>query len=154
VVSSTARPHFTPGKDPVAILQEAGWAPGPLWTGGKSRSHRDSIQDRPAELPGQQIFNIDVENKHTALLTFRELSLIKGIFSVLFIFVSDIHSLVKLYYFTIISIIFLLSEMQLAGNRILHFGSLSTFYVMGRVWHPRIHTVLVSSTECFEKRLL
>jgi hypothetical protein len=26
VVSSTPRPHFTPGKDPEPILQEAGWA--------------------------------------------------------------------------------------------------------------------------------
>ena len=33
VVRSTPRPHFTPGKDPVPILQEAGWAPGPVWTG-------------------------------------------------------------------------------------------------------------------------
>jgi len=48
VVSSTPRPHFTPGKDPAPILQEAGWAPGPVWTGGKSRPHRDSIPDRPA----------------------------------------------------------------------------------------------------------
>ena len=48
VVSSTPRPHFTPGKDPVPILQEAGWAPGPVWTGGKSHPHRDSIPDRPA----------------------------------------------------------------------------------------------------------
>jgi len=48
VVSSTPRPHFTPGKDPVPILQEAGWAPGPVWTGGKSRPHRDSIPERPA----------------------------------------------------------------------------------------------------------
>ena len=47
VVSSTPRPHFTPGKDPVPILQEAGWAPGLVWTGGKSRPHRDSIPDRP-----------------------------------------------------------------------------------------------------------
>ena len=38
----------TPGKDPVPIIQEAGWAPGPVWTGGKSRPHRDSIPDRPA----------------------------------------------------------------------------------------------------------
>ena len=29
MVSSTPRPYFTPGKDPVPILQEAGWAPGP-----------------------------------------------------------------------------------------------------------------------------
>ena len=42
VVSSTPPPHFTPGKDPVPVLQEAGWAPGPVWTGGKSRPHRDS----------------------------------------------------------------------------------------------------------------
>ena len=48
VVSSTPRPHFTPGKDPVPILQEAGCAPGQVWTGGKSRPHRDSIPDRPA----------------------------------------------------------------------------------------------------------
>jgi len=48
VVSSTPQPHFTPGKDPVPILQEAGWAPGLVWTVGKSRPHRDSIPDRPA----------------------------------------------------------------------------------------------------------
>ena len=48
VVSSTPRPHFTPGKDTVSILQEAGWAAGPVWKGGKSRPHRDSIPDRPA----------------------------------------------------------------------------------------------------------
>jgi len=66
VVSSTPRPHFTPGKDPVPILQEAGWTPGPVWTGGKSRPHRDSIPDRPGrssvaiptELPGPFIIII------------------------------------------------------------------------------------------------
>ena len=48
VVSSTPRSHFTPGKDPVPILQEAGWAPGVVWTAGKSLPHRDSIPERPA----------------------------------------------------------------------------------------------------------
>ena len=48
VVSSTPRSHFTPGKDPVPILQEAGWAPEPVWMGGIPRPHRDSIPDRPA----------------------------------------------------------------------------------------------------------
>ena len=48
VVSNTPRPRFTPGKDPVPILEEACWAPGPVWTGEKSRPHRDSIPDRPA----------------------------------------------------------------------------------------------------------
>jgi len=59
---SAARPGCTlpPGIDPVPILQEAGWAPGPVWTGEKSRLHQDSISDLPArsslaiptELPG------------------------------------------------------------------------------------------------------
>ena len=48
VVSSIPRPHFTPGKDPVPILQEVGWTPGLVWTGRKSRPHRDSIPNHPA----------------------------------------------------------------------------------------------------------
>ena len=78
MVSSTPRPHFTPGKDPVPNLQEAGWAPGPVWTGGKSRPHRDSIPDRPArssvaiptELPGPHTFNVDnsLKDKKTSCI--------------------------------------------------------------------------------------
>jgi len=30
------RPLFTPGKDLVPIVQEAGWAPGPVWTGAEN----------------------------------------------------------------------------------------------------------------------
>ena len=36
VVSVTPRPLFTPGKDPVPIIQEAGWAPGPVWSGAEN----------------------------------------------------------------------------------------------------------------------
>ena len=47
-----SQPHApatsTAWRDLVPIVQEAGWAPGPVWTGGKSRPHRDSIPDRPA----------------------------------------------------------------------------------------------------------
>jgi len=50
VVSSTPRPHFTTGKEPVPILLEAGWDPGPVWTGVKFRPHRDSIPDRSQSL--------------------------------------------------------------------------------------------------------
>ena len=33
---SAPRPgRFTPGKDPVPIVQEAVWAPGPVWTDAK-----------------------------------------------------------------------------------------------------------------------
>ena len=56
MVSSTPRPHFTPGKDPVPILQEAVCAPGPIWTGGKSRRHRHWIPDRPA--PSQSLYRL------------------------------------------------------------------------------------------------
>jgi len=44
---SAARPGRTlpPRKDLVPILQEAEWAPGPVWTGRKSRPHRYSIPD-------------------------------------------------------------------------------------------------------------
>jgi hypothetical protein len=35
-VSVITRPLFTPGKDPVPIVQEAGWVPGPVWTGAEN----------------------------------------------------------------------------------------------------------------------
>jgi len=38
VVSSTPRPQFTPGKDPVPIAQKAGWAPGQRQDGRKISS--------------------------------------------------------------------------------------------------------------------
>jgi hypothetical protein len=36
---------LTPGKDPVPIVQEAGWAPGPVWIGVENLTtpRRDSI---------------------------------------------------------------------------------------------------------------
>ena len=37
VVSSTPRLYFTSWKDPVPIVQEAGWTPGLVWTSRKSR---------------------------------------------------------------------------------------------------------------------
>ena len=36
-VSVTPRPLFTPGKNPVPIVQETGWAPGPVWAGAENR---------------------------------------------------------------------------------------------------------------------
>jgi len=35
-VSPTSRPLFTPGKESVPIVQEAGWATGPVWTGAEN----------------------------------------------------------------------------------------------------------------------
>ena len=60
-VSVTPQPHFTPGKDPVPIVQEAGWDPGPVWTDAENlASHQYSIPGPsspqpvaiPTELPG------------------------------------------------------------------------------------------------------
>jgi hypothetical protein len=61
MVSVTPRPHFNPGKDPVPIVHEAGWAPGPVWTGAENiaptgirsldRPARSSVAV-PTELPG------------------------------------------------------------------------------------------------------
>ena len=72
VVSSTPWPQFTPGKDRVPTVQEAGWAPEPVWTGGKSRPHRNSTPDRsarssvaiPTELPGPHTLNVPSCNKY------------------------------------------------------------------------------------------
>ena len=37
-----------PGKDPVPIVQEAGWAPGPVWTGAENFAHTGiRSPDRP-----------------------------------------------------------------------------------------------------------
>ena len=48
-VSVTPRPFFTPGKDPVPIVQKAGWAPGPVWTGAENLASTGiRSPDRPA----------------------------------------------------------------------------------------------------------
>jgi len=40
--------RFTPGKDPVPIVQEAGWAPGPVWTVAENLAHTGiRSPDRP-----------------------------------------------------------------------------------------------------------
>ena len=46
---SASRPGRTPGKDPVPIVQEAGWAPEPVWTGAENLpSTGIRSPDRPA----------------------------------------------------------------------------------------------------------
>ena len=35
-VSVTLQPLLTPGKEPVPVVQEAGWAPGPVWTSAEN----------------------------------------------------------------------------------------------------------------------
>ena len=41
--------RFTPWEDPVPIVQEAGWAPGPVWTGAENLAPTGiPSPDRPA----------------------------------------------------------------------------------------------------------
>ena len=74
MVSSTPRQHFTPGKDPVPILQEAGWASRPVWTGGKSRPHRDSIPDRP--VPSQSLYRLSYPTQFIIYIIHKQLTLV------------------------------------------------------------------------------
>ena len=78
--SSTPRPHFTRGKDPVPILQEAGWAPGQVWTGGKSRPHRDSIPDCPARSQSLYRLNHPAHFKYMYIKNIMHLVGIKKLF--------------------------------------------------------------------------
>jgi len=48
-VSVTPRPLFIPREDPVSIVQEAGWTPGPVWTGAENLAPIGiRFPDRPA----------------------------------------------------------------------------------------------------------
>jgi len=71
-----------PGKDAVPILQEAGWAPGPTCTGGKSRPHRDSIPDRPAS--SQSLYRLSYP-AHVHTHTHTEVCVFVCVFSPLFL---------------------------------------------------------------------
>ena len=55
---STPRPgRFTPGKDPVPIVQEAGWAQGSVWTDAENlTSTRIRFPDRPA--PSESLYRL------------------------------------------------------------------------------------------------
>jgi len=82
-------PLFTPGKDPVPIVKEAGWAPGPVWTVAENLAPTGiRSTDRPARsqslyrlrCPAHQIvkkFPVVCETRKfiTALTSARQLSL-------------------------------------------------------------------------------
>jgi hypothetical protein len=79
VVSVTPGTYFIPGKDPVPIVQEAEWAPGPVWTGAENlaptgirspdRPARSSVAI-PTELPGPQRLGKSSESSLLFLLVF------------------------------------------------------------------------------------
>jgi len=59
-----ARPHFTPGKDPLPIAQEAGWVPGPVWTDRKSRPAGIRSPYRPARSQSMYRLSYPAHNRN------------------------------------------------------------------------------------------
>jgi hypothetical protein len=69
-VSIAPRPLFTPGKDPVLIVQKAGWAPGPVWTGAKNLAPtRIWCPDHPAH--SQSLYRLSYPDHTNTQVAFK-----------------------------------------------------------------------------------
>jgi hypothetical protein len=56
---------FTPGKDPVPIVQAAGWVPGPVWTGAENLAPtRIRSPDFPAR--SESLYRLSYPGPHTS----------------------------------------------------------------------------------------
>ena len=84
-VSVTPRPLFTSGKDTVPIIQEAGWAPGPVWTGEENLAPTGiPSPDRPAR--SQSLYRLSYPGPHSYYRTvitswvFHYLEIYKSVF--------------------------------------------------------------------------
>jgi len=47
--------HFTPGKDTVPIVQEAGWSPGPVWTGAENLAPPTGIRSQDRQVRSESL---------------------------------------------------------------------------------------------------
>ena len=80
-VSLTPRLPFTPGKDPVHIVQEAGRAPGPVWTGAENLSSTGiRSPDRPTRSHSLYRLSYRAPDKNYADLNYELLILQSWIF--------------------------------------------------------------------------
>jgi hypothetical protein len=60
--------HFTPGKDPVPILYEAGWDPGSVWTGAVNLASTGiRSPDRPAR--SESLYRLSYPGPHSISVT-------------------------------------------------------------------------------------
>jgi len=76
-VSVTPRPHLTPGKDPVFIVQEAGWASGPVWIGVENLAPTGiRSPDRPARR--QSLYRLSYPSQHIPTVL-RLINVFKGV---------------------------------------------------------------------------
>ena len=69
---SAPRPgRFTPSKDPVPIVQEAGWAPGPFWSGAENLAFTGiRSPDRPAR--SESLYRLSYPGRRITLVTTAE----------------------------------------------------------------------------------
>jgi hypothetical protein len=68
-VSVTPQPLFTPQKDPVPIVQEAGWAPWPVWTGAENLAPTGILSpDHPAHSQSLYWLRYSAHMKHNITL--------------------------------------------------------------------------------------
>ena len=64
---STPRPgRFIPGKDPVPIVQEAGWAPGPVWTGAENVAPT-GIRSPDGPARSESLYRLDYRSQQNKL---------------------------------------------------------------------------------------
>ena len=120
MVSSTPRPYFTPGKDPVPIVQEAGWAPGLVRTGGKSRPTGIRSPDCPAR--SQSLYRLSYP-AHCSVL-------IHGLFlDFEFVEYSILHFLSLVVVFNFSVALFLFLSVGLISSQAHIFNKLSIYVV-------------------------
>jgi hypothetical protein len=68
-VSVTPRPLFTPGKDPVPIVQEAGWVPGAVWRGAENLAPTGiRSSDRAARSQSLYRLSYKAHSNHSVIL--------------------------------------------------------------------------------------
>jgi hypothetical protein len=89
---SASRPgRFTPGKDPVSIVKEAGWAPGPVWTGPENLAPTGiRSPDRPAR--SQSLYRLSYRAhcvSKKGLITVHSVGLLYSISGLPFIFYHE-----------------------------------------------------------------
>ena len=82
MISSTPLPYFLPGKDPIPIVQEAGWGPGSVWTAGKSRPTGIRSPDRPARNQSLYRLSYGAQMYQAAILFLFHVA----------VFISEIHN--------------------------------------------------------------
>jgi hypothetical protein len=70
-----------PGKDPVPIVQEAGWTPGPVWTGAENLAPTGfRSPDRPAR--SQSLYRLSYWARFNPVVTYNLIVMTWGILCV------------------------------------------------------------------------